>query len=107
MLRVLGRDAEGRTRISNVPHLQDVTTTMELLGRMGAELSMNELMQIEIDPGGLDRFEAAVNLCRRAVSLRPDFARAHNNLGAALTGAGCGQIHDIDSGCDDRRFAGR
>ena len=24
------------SRISNVPHLQDVTTTMELLGRMGA-----------------------------------------------------------------------
>ncbi len=28
------------SRISNVPHLHDVTTTMELLGRMGAELSM-------------------------------------------------------------------
>jgi UDP-N-acetylglucosamine 1-carboxyvinyltransferase len=56
--------AEGRTRISNVPHLQDVTTTMELLGRMGAELSMNELMQIEIDPGGLDRFEAPYDLVK-------------------------------------------
>ncbi|NNJ65558.1 MAG: UDP-N-acetylglucosamine 1-carboxyvinyltransferase [Xanthomonadales bacterium] len=56
--------AEGRTRISNVPHLQDVTTTMELLGRMGAELSMNEHMQIEIDPGGLDRFEAPYDLVK-------------------------------------------
>ena len=31
----------GTSRISNVPHLQDVTTTRELLGRMGAELGMN------------------------------------------------------------------
>ena len=30
------------SRISNVPHLQDVTTTMELLGRMGAELGLDE-----------------------------------------------------------------
>ncbi|NNK32370.1 MAG: UDP-N-acetylglucosamine 1-carboxyvinyltransferase [Xanthomonadales bacterium] len=56
--------AEGRTRISNVPHLQDVTTTMELLGRMGAELSMDEHMQIEIDPAGLDRFEAPYDLVK-------------------------------------------
>ena len=49
------------SRISNVPHLQDVTTTMELLGRMGAKLSLDERMQIEIDPRGIDRFEAHIN----------------------------------------------
>ena len=52
------------SRISNVPHLHDVTTTMELLGRMGAELSMDEKMQIEIDPRGIDRFEAPYDLVK-------------------------------------------
>jgi len=52
------------SRISNVPHLQDVTTTMELLGRMGADLSLDENMQIEIDPRGIDRFEAPYDLVK-------------------------------------------
>jgi UDP-N-acetylglucosamine 1-carboxyvinyltransferase len=50
--------------ISNVPHLQDVTTTMELLGRMGAELSIDERMRIEIDPTGIDKFEAPYELVK-------------------------------------------
>ena len=36
--------------VSNVPHLRDVTTTMELLGRMGADLSMDDRLQIQINP---------------------------------------------------------
>jgi UDP-N-acetylglucosamine 1-carboxyvinyltransferase len=36
-------------RIGNVPHLQDITTTMELLGRMGVRLVMDEKMAIEAD----------------------------------------------------------
>jgi UDP-N-acetylglucosamine 1-carboxyvinyltransferase len=50
--------------IGNVPHLQDVTTTMELLGRMGAEMSLDERMQIEIDPRGLRHFEAPYDLVK-------------------------------------------
>ena len=46
---------EEPSRISNVPHLQDVTTTMELLGRMGAELSLDEKMQIGVLPLKSDR----------------------------------------------------
>ncbi len=34
-------------RIGNVPHLQDITTTMELLGRMGVRLVVDEKMVIE------------------------------------------------------------
>ena len=36
--------------IGNVPHLHDITTTLELLGRMGATVSVDEQMQIEVDP---------------------------------------------------------
>jgi UDP-N-acetylglucosamine 1-carboxyvinyltransferase len=55
---------DGPSQISNVPHLQDVTTTMELLGRMGATLSISERMQIEIDPRSLEHFEAPYELVK-------------------------------------------
>jgi UDP-N-acetylglucosamine 1-carboxyvinyltransferase len=41
--------AEGPMVISNVPHLHDITTTMELLGRMGVSLVVDERMHIETD----------------------------------------------------------
>jgi UDP-N-acetylglucosamine 1-carboxyvinyltransferase len=50
--------------VSNVPHLQDVTTTMELLGRMGAVLAVDERMHIEIDPRGIAHFEAPYDLVK-------------------------------------------
>jgi UDP-N-acetylglucosamine 1-carboxyvinyltransferase len=36
-------------RIGNVPHLHDVTTTIELLGRMGVDVTVDERMWIEVD----------------------------------------------------------
>ena len=36
--------ADGLVTIRNVPHLPDVTTTMELLGRMGVELVIDCLL---------------------------------------------------------------
>jgi UDP-N-acetylglucosamine 1-carboxyvinyltransferase len=50
--------------INNVPHLQDVTTTMELLGRMGASLAVDDRMHIEIDPRGIKTFEAPYDLVK-------------------------------------------
>ena len=41
--------ADGPVTIENVPHLNDVTTTMALLGRMGVHLTVDERMNIEID----------------------------------------------------------
>jgi UDP-N-acetylglucosamine 1-carboxyvinyltransferase len=52
------------SRVSNVPHLQDVTTTMELLGRMGAELSVDSRMQVEIDPRSMRHYEAPYDLVK-------------------------------------------
>ncbi len=40
--------------IGNIPHLRDITTTMELLGRMGVELTLDEKMRVEVDAGRLD-----------------------------------------------------
>jgi UDP-N-acetylglucosamine 1-carboxyvinyltransferase len=35
--------------VANVPHLKDVTTTVELLGQMGATVTIDERMRIEVD----------------------------------------------------------
>lgn len=50
--------------IGNVPHLHDVTTTMELLGRMGAQLVLDERMKIHIDPTHIDSLVAPYDLVK-------------------------------------------
>ncbi len=50
--------------ISNIPHLHDVTTTMELLGRMGLNLMIDEKMQIHVDAGSIENFEAPYELVK-------------------------------------------
>jgi UDP-N-acetylglucosamine 1-carboxyvinyltransferase len=55
---------DGPSLVNNVPHLQDVTTTMELMGRMGAKLSINDRMTIEIDPRSMNLFEAPYDLVK-------------------------------------------
>ncbi len=50
--------------LCNVPHLQDVTTTMELLGRMGVDLVVDERMNIQIDPRTIQTFQAPYELVR-------------------------------------------
>ncbi len=42
--------ADGPVNIGNVPHLRDVTTMIQLLGRMGASVTVDERMRIEVDP---------------------------------------------------------
>jgi len=50
--------AEGPMQVANVPHLQDVTTTMELLGRMGVSLTIDEYMNIEVDTSTIEELFA-------------------------------------------------
>ncbi|MBX2825341.1 MAG: UDP-N-acetylglucosamine 1-carboxyvinyltransferase [Gammaproteobacteria bacterium] len=50
--------------LSNVPHLQDVTTTMSLLGRMGCQLTMGDHMQVEVDPSTINDYAAPYDLVR-------------------------------------------
>ncbi|MCX7141915.1 MAG: UDP-N-acetylglucosamine 1-carboxyvinyltransferase [Proteobacteria bacterium] len=40
-------------RLSNVPHLRDVTTLLTLLGGMGVAVSLDEKLGLELDAGGL------------------------------------------------------
>ncbi|MBI2993972.1 MAG: UDP-N-acetylglucosamine 1-carboxyvinyltransferase [Gammaproteobacteria bacterium] len=50
--------------IGNVPHLHDITTTMELLGRMGSELMLDERMNIEVNNGRIREFFAPYELVK-------------------------------------------
>jgi UDP-N-acetylglucosamine 1-carboxyvinyltransferase len=45
--------ADEPVKLNNLPHLQDVTTIMELLGLMGAKITLDESLQVEIDTGGV------------------------------------------------------
>jgi len=51
-------------QVSNVPHLKDVTTTIELLGRMGAGVTIHEHMSIEVDASTVTEFEAPYDLVK-------------------------------------------
>jgi UDP-N-acetylglucosamine 1-carboxyvinyltransferase len=56
--------ADGPVTISNVPHLHDVTTTLELLGRMGVELIVDERMNITIDARPITSYYAPYELVK-------------------------------------------
>ncbi|RLA09309.1 MAG: UDP-N-acetylglucosamine 1-carboxyvinyltransferase [Gammaproteobacteria bacterium] len=50
--------------VCNVPHLHDVTTTMELLGRMGVSLVVDEFLNIEVDTSTINNFYAPYELVK-------------------------------------------
>ncbi len=56
--------ADGPVVIGNVPHLHDVTTTMELLGQMGVSLTIDERMKIHVDPRPANRYFAPYDLVK-------------------------------------------
>lgn len=56
--------SDGIVRLGNVPHLQDVTTTIGLLGRMGVGITVDERMTIEIDPSTINSFAAPYELVK-------------------------------------------
>lgn len=50
--------------ISNIPHLRDITTTMELLGRMGVEITMGEKMRVQVNSSTIKSFLAPYELVK-------------------------------------------
>jgi UDP-N-acetylglucosamine 1-carboxyvinyltransferase len=56
--------ADGPVIIRNIPHLHDVTTTMELLGHMGVHLTVDEKMDIEVDASSINSLYAPYELVR-------------------------------------------
>ncbi len=56
--------ADGPVIVSNVPHLQDVTTMIELLGRMGVSVTVDEKMRIEVDASTIREYFAPYQLVK-------------------------------------------
>lgn len=50
--------------ISNVPHLKDITTMMELLGQFGAHLIVDEKMNVQVDASQVNDFIAPYDLVK-------------------------------------------
>jgi UDP-N-acetylglucosamine 1-carboxyvinyltransferase len=50
--------------IKNLPHLHDVTTMIELLGRMGVSMLVGEKLSLEIDPRSIKSFVASYELVK-------------------------------------------
>ena len=53
-----------RVRIDNLPHLNDVTTTISLLGRLGVAVTVHDGMAVEVDAGSLNSFAAPYELVK-------------------------------------------
>ncbi|WP_288373030.1 UDP-N-acetylglucosamine 1-carboxyvinyltransferase [uncultured Marinobacter sp.] len=56
--------AEGPMQVGNLPHLHDITTMLELLGRMGVSVAINEDMSVETVCGELNSLVAPYDLVR-------------------------------------------
>jgi UDP-N-acetylglucosamine 1-carboxyvinyltransferase len=56
--------ADGPASIGNVPHLRDVTTMIELLGRMGVSVTIADKMRVEVDSSTLREPIAPYELVR-------------------------------------------
>jgi len=56
--------ADEPVRIGNLPHLHDVTTMIELLGRMGVEVLIDEKMNVEVTASTIKHFTAPYELVK-------------------------------------------
>ncbi len=56
--------ASESTSVGNIPHLNDVTTTMELLSRLGAQLTIDEKLNIEVNNTEIKEFIAPYDLVK-------------------------------------------
>jgi UDP-N-acetylglucosamine 1-carboxyvinyltransferase len=83
--------ADAPLTIGNVPHLHDVTTMIELLGRMGVGVTVGEGMRIEVDGSRLTKpvapYELVKTMRASILVLGPLLAR-HGEAQVSLPG-GC------------------
>jgi UDP-N-acetylglucosamine 1-carboxyvinyltransferase len=56
--------ADGPVTVANLPHLQDVTTMIELLGNMGVSVTVDEKMRIEVDATTIKQYFAPYQLVK-------------------------------------------
>ncbi len=55
---------DGHVSIGNLPHLNDVTTSLELLSRLGVQLTIGEKNTVEMDASDIHSYEAPYDLVK-------------------------------------------
>ncbi len=63
--------ADGPVTVGNLPHLHDITTMIELFGRMGIEPVIDEKLSVEIDPRTIKTLVAPYELVKTIARLDP------------------------------------
>ena len=56
--------ADSPMKVRNLPHLNDVTTMIELLGSMGIDIMLNEDMDVYVDPSSIKNLNARYELVK-------------------------------------------
>ena len=83
--------ADSPMKVCNLPHLNDVTTMIELLGSMGIDIMLNEDMDVYVDPSSIKniyaRYELVKTMRASILVLGPLLAK-FNEARVALPG-GC------------------
>ncbi len=51
-------------KVCNLPHLQDITTMIELLGQMGVELVIDDKLNVEVEANTIKQLEAPYSLVK-------------------------------------------
>ena len=73
--------AESPMKVSNLPHLNDVTTMIELLGSMGVDIMLNEDMDVYVDASSIKnlnaRYELVKTMRASVLVLGPLLAKFH------------------------------
>jgi len=83
--------ADGPVTVGNVPHLKDVTTTVELLGRMGVSVTIDERMRVEVDATTIREYFAPYELVktmRASILVLGPLVARHGRADVSLPG-GC------------------
>ena len=56
--------ADTPLKVGNLPHLNDVTTMLELLGSMGVDVMLSEDMEVQVDTSSIDNLNARYELVK-------------------------------------------
>jgi UDP-N-acetylglucosamine 1-carboxyvinyltransferase len=80
-----------KVTLSNLPHLQDITTTIALLGALGVTISVDDNMQITVEAGSLNAVTAPYDLVktmRASILVLGPLLAKHGEANVSLPG-GC------------------
>ena len=56
--------ADSPLRVGNLPHLNDVTTMLELLGSMGVDVMLSDEMEVQVDTSSINNLNARYELVK-------------------------------------------